>query len=113
MVNYNNSWEIINKIVQSNYEIDEILTFEILINYNHPITKLILYIHSMETFLYKELKKASMTKDESRILTLGPYASVLSCIVKNANKSRIKKDPVFKKFCKDLVVYRGMKMTKG
>ena len=92
MINNNNSWEIINKIVQSNYDVDKILTLKILKNYDHPIRKLILYIHSMETFLYKELKNASIKKDESRILTLGPYAAALSCIVRNANKFRMKKD---------------------
>ena len=45
----------------------------------------------MESFIYPELKKASLNKDESRIPTLGPYAAVLSFIIRNANISRIKK----------------------
>ena len=59
-------------------------------DYNHPVTKTILYIHTMESFIYPELKKASLNKDESRIPTLGPYAAVLSFIIRNANISRIK-----------------------
>jgi hypothetical protein len=39
----------------------------------------------METFIYSELKKASILKDESRIPTLGPYAAALSFIIGNAN----------------------------
>ena len=43
----------------------------------------------METFLYKELKRASLQKDETRIPSLGPYSAALSFIIENANKSRI------------------------
>ena len=43
----------------------------------------------METFLYKELKKASFKKDLTRVPTLGPYAAALSYIIRNANKSRV------------------------
>jgi len=44
----------------------------------------------METFLYKELKRASIQKDETRIPSLGPYAAALSYIIENAHKSRLK-----------------------
>ena len=40
-----------------------------------------LYLHTQETFLYKELKKASREKDQSKIMTLGPYALALSYIL--------------------------------
>ena len=43
----------------------------------------------METFLYKELKRASLQKDETRIPSLGPYSAALSFIIANANKSRL------------------------
>ena len=39
----------------------------------------------METFIYSELKKASILKDESRIPTLGPYAAALNYILATAN----------------------------
>ncbi len=65
------------------------LTYKILENYRHPVTKALLYIHSMETFIYKDLKHASLNKDKSKIPTLGPYAAALSFIVRNAHKSRI------------------------
>jgi hypothetical protein len=57
------------------------LTEKILKNYKHPVTKKLLYIHTMETFIYSELKQASLSKDDSRIPTLGPYAAALSYIV--------------------------------
>ena len=43
----------------------------------------------METFLYSELKRASLQKDETRIPSLGPYAAALSFIIGNAHKSRL------------------------
>ena len=50
----------------------------------------------METFLYKELKRSSLEKDESRIETLGPYAAALSFIIGNANKGRMSRNPDFR-----------------
>ena len=46
-----------------------------------PITKMILYLYSMETFLYGEINRASRSKDKSKISTLGPYSFILSWIV--------------------------------
>jgi hypothetical protein len=54
---------------------------KILENTNHPITKFLLHLHSLETFLYKDLKKASIDRNESKIMSLGPYALVLSLIL--------------------------------
>ena len=56
----------------------------------------------METFLYKDLKKASREKDKSRIMTLGPYAFALSFILTNTKYN-----------IKELFVYRGMRMPVG
>jgi hypothetical protein len=41
----------------------------------------------LETYLYKDLKIASREKDESKIMTLGPYALVLSYILSSADYS--------------------------
>ena len=57
------------------------LTWQILENTSHPVTKFILYLHTLESFLYKDLKTASRVKDESKIMSLGPYALVLSYIL--------------------------------
>ena len=61
---------------------------KILRNLDHKITKFLLYLHTQETFLYKDLKKASRDKDESKIITLGPYALVLSFILLEAKQSK-------------------------
>jgi len=56
---------------------------KILKNISHKITQFLLYIHSLESFLFPALKKASKEKDESRIMTLGPYSFALSFILAN------------------------------
>lgn len=40
-----------------------------------------LMIYSLETFLYRELNRASRTKDMDKCRTLGPYACALQCIL--------------------------------
>jgi hypothetical protein len=39
-----------------NFPLNKPLNKDILKNHNHPVTKALLYIHSMETFIYSELK---------------------------------------------------------
>ena len=48
---------------------------------DHSVTKTLIYIHSMETFIYGDLKKACLNRDCSRVKTLGPYAYVLNEII--------------------------------
>ena len=57
---------------------------EIFDNTNHNVTKFFIYLHSMETFIYKELKNASRNKDKKSIGSLGPYAMCLSYILGNS-----------------------------
>ena len=40
---------------------------DILKNTDHPVTKTLIYIHSMETFIYGDLKKACLNRDCSRV----------------------------------------------
>ena len=62
----------------------------------------------METFIYSDLKKASLKKDESKIPSLGPYAAALSYVIRHANKTRIQKYPYLRNQYTDLLVYRGI-----
>ena len=57
---------------------------QILDNLDHKVTEGLLYLHTMETFIYKELKNASRNQDDARIESLGPYAMCLSYILGNA-----------------------------
>jgi hypothetical protein len=53
-----------------------------------PLTSIILYIYSMETFLPALIDNASWSRDESRIDTLGPFVLALHEIVYRANNKR-------------------------
>jgi hypothetical protein len=57
------------------------LNLEILDNSEHPVTQTLIYIHSMETFIFGDMKKASLNKDITKVKTLGPYADVLAKIL--------------------------------
>ena len=80
-------------------------------DYNHSVTKSLIYMHSMQTFLFSELKRASFEKDESRIPSLGPYAAALSFIICNAHKSRLNASKENRKKYSNLTVYRGICMS--
>ncbi len=57
------------------------LTEKILSNPNHNITKLILYIYSMESFVFTEMNSVTRNKDTSKIDIYGPFASALGYII--------------------------------
>ena len=69
-------------------KLDKPLTPKILSNPNHPITKHILYLYSMESFIYGDLNQACRDKDQSKIQYYGAFAAALSYIINYANKSR-------------------------
>ena len=85
--------------------LDKPLTPTILSNPNHVITKHILYLYSMETFIYSEMNRASRMKDRSKIKYYGAFAATLSYIIYAANKNR-KSD----KLKGTTTLYRGLKM---
>jgi hypothetical protein len=45
---------------------------------NNDITKAIMYLYSMETFIYTAINRATREQDESKVRTLGPYAVLLA-----------------------------------
>ena len=65
--------------------LDKTLTPQILSDPQNEITKHLLYIYSMESFIYRELNQASREKDESKIQYYGAYAAALSYIIFTAN----------------------------
>ena len=64
------------------------LTAKILSDPNHKITRRILYIYSMECFIYSDMNRACRDKDKSKIKFYGAFAAALSYIIYNANKYR-------------------------
>ncbi len=85
---YTEIWRLFFAKSLENENLERPLDRKILRNTDHKITKFLLYLHTQETFLYKDLKKASRDKDESKIITLGPYALVLSFILLEAKQSK-------------------------
>ena len=69
-------------------DLNKPLTPKVLGNPNHKITKHLLYIYSMESFIYEELNRASRDKDVTKIQYYGAFAATLSFIICFANKNR-------------------------
>ena len=65
---------------------DKPLTPEILSDSDHLVTRHLLYIYSMESFIYADLNKASREKDVTKIKLYGAFAAALSYIIYCANK---------------------------
>ena len=56
--NYSSKWKILFELAKLG-NLDKPLTTKILSDPNHKITKHILYLYSMESFIYDELNRAS------------------------------------------------------
>jgi hypothetical protein len=74
------------------------IDWESLNNPENPLVILIMYIYTLETFIYYEINKGLRTKDTSKARTLGPFSKVLGYILAfDANRKR-----------KDIVPYGKM-----
>ena len=62
------------------------LTPEILKNPDHKFVKTLIYIYSMQSFIFHEINKTSREKDIEKIEFYGPLASALGYIVHCGNK---------------------------
>ena len=82
------------------------LTIEVLSDPENKLVKTIMYIYSMQSFVFTEVNKASRNKDVTKIKFYGPFAVALSCIIHAANIKKKEKLP--KKF----TTYRGLKLTE-
>ena len=88
-------------------DLDKNLTQEILSDPLNSITKHILYLYSMESFIYGELNTASRIKDKSKIKFYGAYAAALSFIIYKSNQKR-----KTGKLEGKTTLYRGLKMNR-
>lgn len=88
-------------------DIDKPLTPSILSDPAHPVTTYILYLYSMETFIYSELNRACREKDASKIKYYGAFAAALSYIIHFANSNRSKQ-----KLSGTNMLYRGLSMKR-
>ena len=88
-------------------DLDKPLTPKILGNSNHKVTKHLLYLYSMESFIYTNLNRACRDKNKDEIPQYGAYAAALGYILNSANIGR-----------KDCLkgttnLYRGLKLTSA
>lgn len=81
-------WNSIFKLTQDTLDFKQPLTHDILSNPNHEFVKTLVYIYSMESFVFREMNKASRLKDESKIKFFGAYASALGYLVHCSNSNQ-------------------------
>ena len=56
-------WDIIFQLGKAGIDFKKPLTHNILSNPEHPFVKTIIYIYSMESFIFSEMNRASREKD--------------------------------------------------
>lgn len=66
-------------------DMDKPLTAKILSDPKHPFVMRMLYIYSMQSFVFEQTNKVSRDKDVSKIEFYGPFASAFSFIIHNGS----------------------------
>ena len=61
------------------------ITPELLADPSNGFVKMIVYIYSMESFVFSEMNRTSRIKDTSKIKFYGAYASALGFIIHKGN----------------------------
>ena len=86
---YSRNWKMLFKLADLDENFEEPLTPKVLSDPEHKAVRHIMYIYSMESFIYSELNKVCREKDKSKIKFYGAFAAALSFIIYSANKNRI------------------------
>ena len=84
---------------------DKPLTPKILSNPEHIAVRHIMYIYSMESFIYADLNKVCRQKDVSKIKFYGAFSAALSFIIHSANQNRVSN-----KLENSTNLFRGLKL---
>ena len=103
---YRQKWEMLFDLAKLG-DMERPLSARILSSPSHPITKHILYLYSMESFIYADLNKACREQDKAMIQYYGAYAAALSFIINNANRNRRRN-----KLDRTTILYRGIKLKE-
>ena len=82
---YASRWKLLFKLAKLDEDMDKALTPKVLSDPNHLAVKHLIYIYSMESFIYSELNRVCREKDQSKIKFYGAYAAALSFIIHSAN----------------------------
>ena len=84
---YMEKWDFLFNIAHLG-DLNKPLTAKILSNPTHKITMYLLYLYSMESFIYADLNYACREKDHKQIKYYGAFAAALSYIIYFANSLR-------------------------
>lgn len=102
---YAHNWKKLFKLADLDHELEKPLTPKVLSDPNNKAVRHIMYIYSMESFIYADLNRVCREKDESKIKFYGAYAAALSFIIHSANKNRDEN-----KLQDTTTLYRGIKL---
>ena len=102
---YARNWKFLFKLADFG-SLDKPLTAKILSDPNHEIVRLIMYIYSMESFIYEDLNRATRDKDLSKVKFYGAFAAALSYILYSATKNRSDVE-----VAKAVTLFRGIKLS--
>jgi len=103
---YKQQWTMLFEIANLG-DLDKPLSPLILSNPEHKVTKHIIYLYTMESFIYPKLNEACREKDTSLIEFFGPIAAALGWIIHCANlKSETKLKGT-------RLLYRGIRLKEN
>jgi hypothetical protein len=106
-LNYANSWNHIFDFADIG-DLEKPLNNEILTNPSSEISKHIMYLYSMESFLCHDLSQACSEKNDTKIEYYAPFANAVSQIIHSAN-SNLQSG----KLTGSLNLYIGLKMSEA
>ena len=81
-------WKKIFSLASSEDDFKKPLTHKILSNPDHDFVKTMVYVYSMQSFIFSEVNRASRLKDVSKIKFYGAFASALGYIIHCGNKKK-------------------------
>ena len=87
MKSYAEKWKFLFELSElSRSNLNTPLTPKILSNPGHRVTRHVLYLYSMESFIYSDMNRAIRDQDKHGIEHYGAFAAALIYIIYNANK---------------------------
>ena len=96
------------KLADLDEDMDKPLTPKLLSDPEHRAVRHLLYIYSMESFIYADLNRVCREKDKSKIKFYGAFAAALSFIIHSANKNRVND-----KLQDCTTLFRGVKLDQA
>ena len=81
-------WGDIFSKLPKDFDKNEPLTEKILNDPDHAVVNLIIYIYTMETFIYTELNDTSRKKNVKKLELYGPFACAISFILESQHSKK-------------------------